>query len=85
MSLVLLLGAGLFLRTVRNLQTVELGFNQENLLLFGLHPAGLGYDADRLESLLRAGCPPGWRRCPGVSSVTFASCRSSAAPGAPAG
>jgi predicted permease len=72
MSLVLLLGAGLFLRTVRNLQTVDVGFNQENLLLFGLHPAGLGYDADRLESLYGR-LSTRLEALPGVSSVTFAS------------
>ena len=34
----LLVGAGLFLRTLRNLVYVDLGFNQENLLLFTLNP-----------------------------------------------
>jgi hypothetical protein len=34
LSLLLLVGAGLFIRTLNNLQTVNLGFNQENLLLF---------------------------------------------------
>src|SRR5204863_5230813 len=32
LSLLLLLGAGLFIRTLYNLQQVNLGFNQENLL-----------------------------------------------------
>src|SRR5262249_8388977 len=34
LSLLLLVGAGLFIRTLYNLQRVNLGFNQENLLLF---------------------------------------------------
>ena len=33
MSLVLLIGAGLFVRTLRNLEHVNVGFNQDNLLL----------------------------------------------------
>jgi predicted permease len=71
MSLVLLLGAGLFLRTVRNLQTVELGFNQQNLLLFGVFPSGLGYDARRLESFYDR-LSARLQTIPGLSSVTFA-------------
>jgi predicted permease len=37
-SLLLLIGAGLFIRTLHNLQHVDLGFNQKNLLVFGLRP-----------------------------------------------
>jgi predicted permease len=38
LSLLLLFGAGLFIRTLYNLRRVNLGFNQENLLLFRLQP-----------------------------------------------
>jgi predicted permease len=48
MSLVLLVGAGLFIRTVRNLQQVEVGFNQDNLLLFTVQPGSSGYKDERL-------------------------------------
>ncbi|HEV2915027.1 MAG TPA: ABC transporter permease [Pyrinomonadaceae bacterium] len=48
LSLVLLVGAGLFIRTVRNLERVELGFNQENLLLFSVQPRANGYKDERL-------------------------------------
>jgi predicted permease len=47
-SLLLLVGAGLFLRTLYNLQRVDLGFNQENLLLFRLQPQQAGYKGERL-------------------------------------
>src|SRR5262249_48836934 len=43
LSLLLLVGAGLFIRTLYNLQRVNLGFNQENLLLFRLQPEQGGY------------------------------------------
>src|SRR5213079_3214359 len=37
-SLVLLIGAGLFLRTVQNLRSVNVGFNANNLILFRVDP-----------------------------------------------
>ena len=36
LSLVLLIGAGLFVRTLKNLRGIDLGFTQENLTLFDL-------------------------------------------------
>ncbi len=48
LSLLLLVGAGLFIRTLSNLQRVNLGFNQENLLVFALQPEHGGYKAERL-------------------------------------
>ncbi len=48
LSLLLLVGAGLFIRTLYNLQRVNLGFNQENLLLFKLQPEQGGYKDERL-------------------------------------
>jgi len=43
-----LVGAGLFIRTLYNLQHVNLGFNQENLLVFTLQPEQSGYKDERL-------------------------------------
>ena len=48
LSLLLLVGAGLFIRTLYNLQRVDLGFNRENLLLFTLKPKQGGYKDERL-------------------------------------
>ncbi len=48
LSLLLLVGAGLFIRTLYNLQQVNVGFNQENLLLFTLQPQQGGYQDERL-------------------------------------
>jgi predicted permease len=53
MSLLLLVGAGLFLRTLRNLEHVDLGFNQENLLLFTLKPEAGGYKGEKLAQFYR--------------------------------
>ncbi len=48
LSFLLLVGAGLFIRTLSNLQRVDLGFNQENLLVFNLQPEDGGYKDERL-------------------------------------
>jgi predicted permease len=48
LSLLILVGSGLFIRTLYNLQRVNLGFNQENLLLFKLQPDQGGYKEERL-------------------------------------
>src|SRR6185369_2184262 len=47
-SALLLAGAGLFIRTLYNLQRVDLGFNPENLLVFRLQPERAGYEDERL-------------------------------------
>jgi predicted permease len=52
-SLVLLVGAGLFLRTLQNLRHVEVGFNPQNLLLFRVNPSLNRYDEKRMSSLYR--------------------------------
>jgi macrolide transport system ATP-binding/permease protein len=49
-SLLLLVAAGLFVRTLTNLQSVNLGFNRENLLLFQINARQSGRkDADLYE------------------------------------
>jgi predicted permease len=48
LSLMLLLGAGLFVRTLTNLESVNPGFNVHNLLLFGIDPSHDGYKGQRL-------------------------------------
>jgi predicted permease len=49
LSLLLLMGAGLFVRTLGNLERQNLGFNQDHLLLFGIDPAKNGYAGERLN------------------------------------
>jgi len=47
LSLVLLVGAGLFLRTLHNLRDVNIGFDPSNLALFAINPQLSGYDQPR--------------------------------------
>jgi predicted permease len=53
-SLPLLVGAALFLRTMHNLAAVDLGFNPARLLIFHVDPSLNGYDVDRVERLYGA-------------------------------
>ena len=70
-SLVLLMGAGLFVRTLVNLQGLDVGFNQENLLNFGLRPAGGGYTGERINQFYGR-IAERLDALPGVKSATFA-------------
>jgi predicted permease len=69
-SLVLLIGAGLFLRTVDNLRRVDVGFNPNNLVLFRVNPQLNGYPPARIE-LLYAQMTGRLLGVPGVRSVTL--------------
>jgi predicted permease len=51
LSLMLLVGAGLFLRTLRNLENQDLGFESRNLLLVLFIPEAAGYQPPQLSSL----------------------------------
>jgi len=51
LSLLLLVGAGLFVRTLSNLAQIDVGFNRENLLLFRVNPGMSGYKGGRLTNL----------------------------------
>ncbi len=70
LSLLLLIGAGLFLRTLLNLQRVEPGFNTRNLLLFGVQPGLIGYKEDKLAQLYQQMFDR-IEAVPGVQGVTF--------------
>lgn len=68
LSLLLIAGAGLFLRTLRNLQAVTLGYPKENLLLVEIDPTG--YEDANLKTLLRE-LAGKIERLPAVRSVSY--------------
>ena len=70
-SALLLTGAGLFIRTLYNLQRVELGFNPANLLVFRLQPEQAGYKDERLLRLYQQ-IFDRLDHLPGVRAATFA-------------
>ena len=70
LSLVLLVGAGLFLRTLQKLESVPLGFERENLLLFSVAPGLNGYKGASLAEYYRQ-VQERITAIPGVSKVSF--------------
>jgi predicted permease len=69
-SLLLLVGAGLFLRTLHNLQSVEFGFNTESLIFFRLDPRAKGYKNEQMPPLYQQ-LSERIEALPGVRSVTL--------------
>jgi macrolide transport system ATP-binding/permease protein len=67
LSFLLVLGAGLFLQTLRNLQTVSLGYPRENLLLIDLDNSGVGQQPVNLDHELTTRI----HAIPGVRGVTY--------------
>jgi predicted permease len=67
LSCLLLIGAGLFSRTLQNLKNVEMGFNTENVVTFNVRPATV-YDGGRKLQLYRA-LVEGLASVPGVKAV----------------
>ena len=53
LSLLLLTGAGLFVRTLRNLRTLDLGFAAENVIQARINPLASGYKQEQLPDLYR--------------------------------
>jgi predicted permease len=72
LSLLLLVGAGLFVRTLINLQRLPSGFNPQNVMLFQMDPSATRYKDDdpRLEALLHD-VEDKVRAVPGVQAAAF--------------
>jgi predicted permease len=51
-SVLLLVGATLFIRTLRNLEAVDAGFDRDHLLLMTIDPSESRYQGDRITGLL---------------------------------
>jgi predicted permease len=70
LSLFLLVGAGLFARSLRNLRTLDAGINYENIIKFRID-AGSGYDTARLMDLHKQALSR-LEALPGARSATMA-------------
>ncbi len=71
LSLVLLVGAGLFLRTLVNLTNVDMGFNKNSALLFTIEPASVGYKEDSRLANLYDQIEQRVSAVPGVHAASF--------------
>ncbi len=73
LSLLLLIAAGLFVRTLINLQNIPSGFNQENAVLFQVDTSATGYTNEdpKLPALLNE-IEEKVKTVPGVQAASFA-------------
>ena len=71
LSLLLLVGAGLFVRSLRNLRDLGPGFPAERLLAFDIDPSLNGYDGERSKAFYKQ-LTDDLRALPGVSATGLA-------------
>ncbi len=74
LSLLLLIGAGLFIRSLRNLRDMGPGFTTGNLVTFEIDPSLTGYNADR-SKILYTQLVANLGAIPGIRSVGLAAVR----------
>ena len=70
LAVVVLVGAGLLVRTLRNLRNVDPGFDTRNLLTFGLDPTLIGYKTPQIDAFYRD-LQERIAAIPGVESVSY--------------
>jgi predicted permease len=74
LSLLLLIGSGLFIRTLHNLKVLDPGFRTSNLISFAVNPALSGYDAPRTREFYKE-LQRTLGSVPGVESAGFSRVR----------
>jgi predicted permease len=72
LSVVVLVGAGLLVRTLSNLREVNPGFDTHNILLFGINPPLAGYKVGTIQTLYRE-LQARLTSLPGVISASYSS------------
>ena len=50
LAIVVLVGAGLLVRTLQNLRSIDVGFDSHNLVIFGINPSLAGYKDAQIDS-----------------------------------
>ena len=71
LAVVVLVGAGLLVRTLQNLRSVDPGFDTRNLLTFSLDPTLIGYKTPQVDAFYR-NLQERLAGLPGVESVSYA-------------
>ena len=72
LSIIVLVGAGLMVRTLQDLRAVDPGFDTHNVLLFEMNPTLLGYKDERIQELYQD-LRDRFAAIPGVLSASYAS------------
>ncbi|HLY62316.1 MAG TPA: ABC transporter permease [Terriglobia bacterium] len=72
LSMIVLVGAGLMVRTLVNLRSINPGFDTRNLLLFGIDPTLTKYSDSKIQNLYRQ-LQERLAALPGVTSVSYSS------------
>jgi predicted permease len=70
LAVLVLVGAGLLVRTLQNLKNVDPGFDTRNLLTFGLDPTLIGYKTPQVDVFYR-NLQERLAAIPGVESVSY--------------
>src|SRR6202022_916811 len=70
LAIVVLVGAGLLVRTLQNLRSIDVGFDSHNILIFGIDPTMIGYKAAQVDSFYRDLQGRLWQT-PGVKSASY--------------
>jgi predicted permease len=72
LAMIVLVGAGLLVRTLQNLRNVDPGFDISNVLDFGINPTLIGYKGARVDALY-LNLQDRLAAIPGVTSVSYSS------------
>jgi predicted permease len=70
LAIVVLVGAGLLVRTLANLRNIDVGFDAHNILIFGINPELVGYKGAQVDSFYRD-LQGRLAETPGVKSVSY--------------
>jgi predicted permease len=70
LAMVVLVGAGLLVRTLQNLRNIDVGFDSHNILVFGIDPTVLGYKGAQVDSFYRD-LQGRLAETPGVKSASY--------------
>jgi predicted permease len=70
LAIVVLVGAGLLVRTLQNLRSIDVGFDSHNILIFGIDPTLIGYKGPQVDALYRD-LQGRLSEIPGVKSASY--------------
>jgi predicted permease len=70
LAIVVLVGAGLLVRTLANLRSIDVGFDSHNILIFGIDPTLVGYKGPQVDAFYRD-LQGRLSETPGVKSASY--------------